>query len=135
VTNVADLLLALGMEVDAADGSFYLIEANVIEPFETGARNSSHAMIRDQKTLLPPHEDVLSLREIPVREIGLLCLLRERSPRGKSSPMCHIRLLSSTPSFMSCLESVFSSDDLAFEECRQCGMVLSQTCPPDMNSY
>jgi hypothetical protein len=54
-------LLTLRMKVYPAHFALYLIEANIVEPFKAGPRNSSHPMVGDQEVLLPPHEYVLAL--------------------------------------------------------------------------
>lgn len=55
------VLLALGVEVDPADAAVTLVEANVIEALEAGARNRLDAVVRNQEVLFPAHEDVLTL--------------------------------------------------------------------------
>jgi hypothetical protein len=64
------LLLTLRMEVNPTDGAFYLIKANVVKPFETCSRYSSNTVIWNQKIFFPPHEDIVSLCEIRISEIG-----------------------------------------------------------------
>jgi len=69
------LLLTLRMEIDTADIARDLIEANVVEAFETGSGNSPHTMIRNEEVFLPPHKDILSLSIVLVAEVRFLCLL------------------------------------------------------------
>ena len=52
-------LLALRMKVNTTDFSFSHVHADVVEALETSARYIALAMIRDQKMLLPSHEDVV----------------------------------------------------------------------------
>lgn len=120
------------MEIDPAYGSFHLIEADIVKALKTGSGNCPHPMIRDQKVLFPPHEDMLTLRKVSVREIRFLGLLRERPPGRKSGPMMHIGLFCSTPRLMARLEGMFGADDFPFEECRQGWVVLREAWQKNM---
>lgn len=62
------------MKVDSGHSPFDLVETDIIKALKTSTGYSSHAMVRDEEILLPPHKDVLALCEIPVGEIGFLCL-------------------------------------------------------------
>lgn len=123
-------LLALRMKVYPADGPFHLVEADIVEPFEAGAGNSPHAMIRDKEVLLPPHEDVFPLGEVAVGEVGSFGLLSQRAPGRESGPVVHIGLLRRAPCLVPGLEGVLRSDDFAFEECRQGRMILREAYSP-----
>lgn len=63
-SEVAHLLLALRMEVDALDGSRNLVEAYVIETFKTCAADRPNSMVWHQKIFLPAHEQMLFLHPI-----------------------------------------------------------------------
>ncbi len=58
---MTDSLLALCVEIDPANSSLNLIEANIVEPFEARTTDCSNSMIGNQEVLLPSHEDVFSL--------------------------------------------------------------------------
>lgn len=68
------------MEVDPADGSLHLVEADVVEPFEARAGDLAHPVVGDEERLLPAHEDVLALRAVLVVEVGFLRLFGEGTP-------------------------------------------------------
>ncbi len=104
------------MEIYAANSTLDLIEADVIEPFKAGPVDIRHTMIRNKEVLLPPHEDILTLRIVLVREVRLLRLLCQWSPRSESRPMLHVGLVGRTPVWMLGLEGVFRADDLALEK-------------------
>lgn len=109
------ILLALGVEIDAVDVPRDLVEADVVEAFEAGARDLAHAVVGHEEGFLPAHEDVLALGKVLVVEVGLLGLLGERPPRGEARPVLHVRLVGGAPRGVPRLEGVFGADDLAFE--------------------
>lgn len=123
-----DELLALCMEIYPADCSFNLVEADVVEPFEARPRDSPHAMIRDEEVFFPPHEDVFSLGEIAVREVGSLSLFSQRAPGRKPRPVIHVSPLRCAPFFVTGLEGVFGSNDFSFEERRQGRVIFRKAC-------
>lgn len=125
---VDDSLFALGVEVDSADVPRHLVEADVVEPLETGPRDGADAMVWNQKVLLPPHEDILPLCKVLVREVGLLGRLRQRAPCVEARPMLHVYLVVRTPVGVFRLERVLVSNDFAFEVCRESGMIVGQAC-------
>lgn len=51
------------MKVDATDGPRALIEADVVEPLEARTRDRFDPVIWHEEVFLPPHEQMLSLRE------------------------------------------------------------------------
>ena len=53
---IGNVLLALRVVVDPADGTVELIEADVIEALKAGPRNAFHAMVGHQKVFLPSHK-------------------------------------------------------------------------------
>ena len=114
------------MEIDPGHRSFYLVKTDIVEALETRARYCPHAMIGNKEVFLPAHEYVITLSEIPVGEIWFLCPSGQRSPCLESCPMVHICFLGRTPWFMASFERVFGSDDFAFEEGRQSGMIFRQ---------
>lgn len=111
------------MKIYPADISGHLIEANVIEAFETCSQNFAHTMIWNQEGLLPAHENILSLCAVFVVKIGFLGLFWKRSPCGEASPMCHVGLIGCAPCRMPRLECVLGSNDLAFEIGGQRGVI------------
>lgn len=54
-------LLALRMEVNPTHAPNTLVKADIVEPLKARPRNRAHPMVRDEKVLLPAHEDVLAL--------------------------------------------------------------------------
>lgn len=67
-----NLLLAFRMKVYPAHRPLDLVEADVVEPLETGAHDLAHAVVRHKEGLFPAHEDVLTLQAVFVVEVGLL---------------------------------------------------------------
>lgn len=120
--------LALRVEVDTTYRSLHLVETNIVEPLEAGARDCSDPMVRDEEIFLPSHEHVLALSEIAVREIGSFGLFGQRLPRRKSGPMVYVGFLVGAPCFVASLERVLGADDLSFEKRGQGGMVFCETC-------
>lgn len=114
------------MKVDSRDGSFHLVEANIIEALEACARDGSHPVIGHEEVLLPPHKDMFTLGKIPVREIGPFGLFGEGAPGGKPRPVMHIGFLGGAPFFVPSLERVFGSDDLALKKGGQSWMVFCE---------
>lgn len=120
------ILLAFRMEIDTADGPFYLVETDIVEPLEASTGYRPHPVVRHQKILLPPHENMFTLGEVAVAEVWSLCLFSKRSPRWEPSPVLHIGLLCRTPCFVSRLKGMLGPDDLSFKESSQGRMILRQ---------
>jgi hypothetical protein len=57
-------LFALSMEVDPFDASGHLVEADVVETFETRTVYGFDAMVRNQEVLLPAHKKMLLLHPV-----------------------------------------------------------------------
>lgn len=112
------------MKVNAAHGSLYLVEADVVEPFETSPRNRSHTMIRNEKIFLPPHKNMLPLCKVTIREISPFRLPGQWFPGWKSRPVMYVCLFIGTPFFVTSLECMFGADDFALEKGRQGWMIL-----------
>lgn len=108
-------LLTLGMEVNPADIAADLIKADIIKAFETRAVDLTHAMVRDQEGFFPAHEDVFSLREVLVVEIGLFGLFAQLPPCGKPVPVLHVGFVGCAPGGVAGLEGVFGADYFAVE--------------------
>lgn len=104
------------MEIDSIDSTRYLIEANIIKSLEARTIYLAHAMIWHQEFLFPAHEHILAVCAVLVMKIGLFGLLRKRPPCGKARPVLHVLFVAGTPLFVTGLEGVFWTDDLAFEE-------------------
>lgn len=116
------------MEVNTGHISSYLVETDVVKSLKACARDRPHAMVRDEEVFFPPHKYMLPLGKVSVGEIGPLCLLRQRSPRGESGPMMHVGFLRSSPRFIPSLEGVFGADNLSFEKGRQSGVIFREAC-------
>jgi hypothetical protein len=67
-----------------------LVEADVIEAFETCTTNCSHPMIRDQEMFLPSHEYVFSLRQLWNMKIALSGLLLKWAKGREFSPVLQV---------------------------------------------
>jgi hypothetical protein len=52
------------MEVYATDFSLHLVEADIVEAFETSTSDCSDTVIWDQEVFLPSHKDILSLSKL-----------------------------------------------------------------------
>lgn len=70
-----DILFAARMEVNSRHSAGTLVEANVVEAFETGSSNGLDFVVRYQKVFFPPHKEMLALSIIlacKVWRFGLL---------------------------------------------------------------
>lgn len=123
------------MEVHAANGTLYLVETDVVEALEAGARDCPNPVIRDEEVLLPSHEHVLALRKIAVCEIRSFGLLGQGFPRRKPRPMVYVCLFIGAPCFIASEERVFGADDFPFEERRQGGMVFREAYLVQITSW
>lgn len=85
------------MKVNAGNGSLDLVKTDIVEPLEAGAGYCAHAMIGDEKVLLPAHEDVIALGEIPIGEIRFFGLSSQRAPCREPGPVVHVCFLGRTP--------------------------------------
>lgn len=115
------------MKVYPTNSAFNLVEANIVESLETRSRYSPHPMIRNEEIFFPPHEHVLSLREIAVGEVGSLGMLCQRTKCWEPCPVRHISLLSRTPCLIPSYESMLGANYLAFEERRQGRKIIRET--------
>ena len=111
------------MEIDATNCSLHLVEADEVEALEACARYAADSMVRDEKVLLPSHEEMFSLRIIAVAESVLLRLFGQWTPSGKAVPMLHINFNIGAPLRMTGLKGVLVPDNLAFK-IRSQGRVL-----------
>ena len=123
-----NILFALCVEVNSADGTRHLVETYIVKPFETSPHNLPHPVIRNEKVFFPPHEDVFSLRAVLVVEIRLFRLFGQRPPRRESRPVLHVGFVCGAPRFVFCLNSVFRADNLAFEIGGQGRMIFGEAC-------
>jgi hypothetical protein len=57
-------LLALSMEINPAHFTPHLVKADIVKPLKARAIDGPHPMIGNKEVLLPPHENVLPLRDI-----------------------------------------------------------------------
>ena len=117
-------LLALSMEVDALDATRELVEADVIEAFETRTIYGPHSVIWHEKVLLPSHEQVLLLVQVFRHLFLARRVLSNRLVCVEPPPVLPVDLLVGAPFRMLCNEGVFGSDYLAFEVRRQTWMVF-----------
>lgn len=118
--------LALRVEINAAHGSLYLVETDIIESFKAGARDCSDSVVRDEEVFLPPHEHVLMLGKVTKCEISLLGLFSKWFPCRKPRPMMDIGLLVGSPFLVASNEAVFSANHLALKESCQSRVIFSE---------
>jgi hypothetical protein len=109
------ILLTLGVEINAADSTLALVEADIIEAFKARTTNCAYTVIRYQEVFLPSHKYVLSLCQTRNVKVPLARLLLERKKSSELGPMMQINLISRTPIFMLCEKRIFGADNLAFE--------------------
>jgi hypothetical protein len=117
-------LFAPRMEVYTLDLPIDLVEADVIKPLETRARDRLDAVVGHEKVLLPPHPEVLSLRVVLVRKARAFCCFRQRPPLLEPVPVLHVDFLVGAPFGMLGLEGVLCADDFAFEVGREGWMIF-----------
>lgn len=127
--------LALRVEVNATYRPLYLVETDIVEALEAGARDCLNAMIRDEEILLPSHEHVLALRIIAVCEIGPFGLFGQRFPRRKPRPVVYVCFFIGAPCFVASYECVLGADDFSLEECCQGGMIFREACITEITSW
>lgn len=120
--------LALGMEINPTDVAADLVEADVVKPFETRPLDLAHAVVGDQEGFLPAHEDVLSLREVLVVEVGFAGLFAQLPPGGEPVPVLHVGFVGGAPGGVAGLESVFGADDFAVEVGADGRVFFGQAC-------
>lgn len=90
---------------------------------ETGSADVLHAVVRNQKLLLPPHENGTSIG-ILHRQVGLLQFMANMTESRETSPVDHVFLLGRTP--VPRQEAVFAADDLCVKVRRELGPVVCQ---------
>ena len=126
--DARDILLALGVEINAAHSAGALVEANVVEAFKARSRDRLDLVVGHKKVLLPSHEQVLFLGKIPEGEAWGLCLLGQWSPRLESRPVLHINLFRRAPLGMCCFERVLVPYNLALKIGGQGWVVVREAC-------
>lgn len=95
------------MEVNSANRSLDLVEADVVKAFKACAANRPYSVVWDQEVLLPPHEYILSLRQTWDMKVTFPSLLLKRAEGGEFGPMRKISLIRRAPILMLCKEGVF----------------------------
>jgi hypothetical protein len=120
-------LLTPGMEVNSADAPLALVEADVVEALEAGAIDCPHAVVRDQKVLLPPHENIVLGRQVGHCNMDSLpYYLGIRTERGELVPVADVCLLSRTPGRVIRDKAVARSNDLALKVRGECWVVFRE---------
>jgi len=122
------ILLALGMEIYAANSTLALIEADIVKALKARAANSSYTVIRYQEVFLPPHKYILSLCQTLNVNVPFTRLLLEWTKGIKLGPMLQINFISRPPVFVLCEERILGADNLAFEICSKSWVVLGEAC-------
>ena len=118
------------MKVDTADMPGFLVEADIIEALKASSIDRLDAMVGDEKMLLPPHEDMLSLGPILEAKVGMFGLFRKRSPRWKSVPMLHVHALVGAPLRVPCLKCVTNLGCEDSHKVSNCSCQHSLSPPP-----
>lgn len=103
------------MKVNAADLTLNLVEAYVVKPFEACPANRPNAVIRYQEMLLPTHEDMFPLWGICDSDRAFPCLLQEGPEGAEFGPVAQVHLCVGPPFVMLGDETIFATNDLAFE--------------------
>ena len=85
-----------------------------------------NSVIRHKEILLPAHKDIFPLRKVFEAKVRTLGLLSQWTPGREASPMLHVDFLIRAPFWVSCLKSVFSTNDLAFKVCSKSGMFVGK---------
>ena len=112
------------MEIDSAHPSLNLIKTDIVESLEASSLYTLELVIWNQEMLLPSHENEFLLPPIVVvhgvyKVYIALCVETERSPCWKSRPVRKISLVTGSPRWVPCSETVLlirATDDLAREE-------------------
>lgn len=118
------------MEVNPADLSLNLIETNVVEPLEAGARYCSYTVVGNQKVFLPSHEYVVVLGDIWEDDWAPRITLLKRSKCTEFTPVIHVCFEARTPVFMLSNKAVLRSDDFALKVCSESWVIFGYTCRP-----
>lgn len=114
---MVDSLLALSVKVNALYATGHLIEANVVEAFETCATDGAHAMVWHQEVLFPAHKQMFLLHPVLGHQFRTRGVFREWFVRGEACPVLAINLLVGAPFRMLCYKGVFAADYLALKVC------------------
>jgi len=88
------ILLTLGMEIYATDGTLALIEADIVEAFKARPANGAYTVIWYQKVFLPPHKNILPLCQTLNIKVPLPRLLLKRTKGVEFGPMLQIDFIS-----------------------------------------
>lgn len=103
------------MKVNPANLPLNLVETDVVEPLETRPADRRNPVVRHQEPLLPPHEYVLLLRQVPYEDGALARRARVGAERGELGPVGEVVLRGGAPGGVRGRECVLLADDLAFE--------------------
>lgn len=132
-TGLKSLLFTVFVEVDPANLTAHLVEANIIETLEASAVDGTDTVVGDEEVLLPSHEYVLALQHVLNKDLAALAsLLRERPEGGELGPVRQVVLVAGAPRRVLGLEAVLASDDFALEVGRQGRVVFCQACSATM---
>jgi hypothetical protein len=116
------------VEIDAGNGPLNLVEADVIESFETGTAERAYTVVGDQELLLPPHEDILTLRQAWDLEVQLPGVLVVWAEGGKFGPVLEVYQVRRAPVWMLGEEGVFGANELSFKIGREGRVIVRQAC-------
>lgn len=113
------------MEVDSLNCPVDLVEADVVKALETSPVDGSNTVVRDQKLLLPSHEDVIFLCHIPNVNAAPFGDLGVRFECEKLAPMRDIDPVICSPLWVLSEEAIMWANDFTFKICRQCRVGIS----------
>lgn len=116
------------MEINPTDTPINLIKTNIVEAFETRARDRLDAVIRHEEIFFPAHEDVLALLIVFEREGRRFGRFGQRAPGREARPVLQVDFFRGAPGRVGGFEEVFGPDDFAFEECGQGWVVVCEAC-------
>ena len=127
-TRKISSLFTLAVKVDSLDFPMKLVKADVVEALKTGPVDGFNTVVRDQKLLLPSHEDNFFLCWIPdlnaahvrVSGVGFELVF-------ELGPVVDIDLAICSPLRIFRDEAMMWTDDFAFKICRQCRVGVSKT--------
>lgn len=123
-----NLPFALRVEIDPVNCAMFLIEADVIESFETGTVECAYSVIGDQEFLLPPHEYIVTLRPAGNLDIHLPRVLLVGAEGRELGPVLVVYNLCGAPVLMLREEGVFRANELSLKVGCEGRMIWGQAC-------
>lgn len=113
------------MIIIAFNGPTGCLETDVVEPRERCSVDVLDLVVRNKEQLLPTHKHTVGVTELAVIELIGVERLYVWSKRLEPAPMLPVHILVSVP--FTSEERVATADDLTVKECRESGILLSQS--------